>query len=187
MMKLFGILLLIAALASVSVFSAQEQSQANPVEAVNIKLKGIDGRVYDTAEMRGSVLLVSFGATWCVPCKDELIALEELKKEYKEKPVKFLWVSIDDADQMTDGELRSYARRYRLTFPVLRDTTRFTFAQFTSRVRLPMVVFYDKQGNLVPPTHFGMSGTPDIYKKRMRDRLDQILSAQPGTNAVSGN
>jgi thiol-disulfide isomerase/thioredoxin len=48
-----------------------------------IALKGVDGKTYDLAQMRGNVVLVSFGATWCAPCVEELRALEELKNEYK--------------------------------------------------------------------------------------------------------
>jgi len=64
-------------------------SRADANDQVNIKLKGIDGKTYDVAAMRGEVVLVSFGATWCKPCAWELEALEDLKKEYAGRGVKF--------------------------------------------------------------------------------------------------
>lgn len=139
-----------------------------------IKLTGIDGQTYDVAQMRGSVVLVSFGATWCTPCSEELRALEDLKQEYKGKPVKFFWVSIERQDDVSDRELQKYARARKLTFPVLRDPTQLTFAQFSRRVRLPLIVFYDKEGRVDMPVHFGMS-TPEIYKNRIRERLNKLL------------
>lgn len=138
------------------------------------KLSGIDGKSYDLTKMHGSVVLVSFGATWCTPCSAELLALEELKREYKDKPVKFFWVSIEHDDQVSDKDLEKYARARKLTFPVLRDPMQLVFGQFTKRVRLPLVVFYDKEGRPDMPVHFGM-GAPQVYKDRMRERLNKLL------------
>jgi len=147
---------------------------ASPVTDQPIRLQGIDGQTYDVAEMRGHVVLVSFGATWCTPCSAELNALEELKREYKDKPIKFFWVSIESADAISDKDLQKYARTRRLSFPVLRDPTQTTFGQFTKRVRLPLIVFYDKEGRLDAPVHFGMAA-PEVYKSRMRERLNKLL------------
>src|SRR2546422_10659241 len=49
------------------------------------RLQGLDGRVYDLADQRGNVVLVSFGATWCAPCSTELRALAELLAEYQNR------------------------------------------------------------------------------------------------------
>lgn len=146
-------------------------------ERVSLKLKGIDGQTYDLEGMRGNVLLVSFGATWCQPCQAELRALEELKKEYRTRPVKILWVNIEGDDEISDNDLREFVKKQKLTFPVLRDKSKFTFAQFSTRVRIPLVVFFDKSGRVVRPVQFGMA-TPELYKSHVRERLDKLLAAQ---------
>jgi len=145
-----------------------------PTTARAETLAGIDGKSYDLTKMQGSVVLVSFGATWCTPCSAELLALEELKREYKGKPVKFFWVSIEHEDKVSDQDLKKYARARQLTFPVLRDPMQLVFGQYTKRVRLPLVVFYDKEGRADMPVHFGM-GAPEVYKDRMRERLNKLL------------
>ncbi|HEY0004568.1 MAG TPA: TlpA disulfide reductase family protein [Pyrinomonadaceae bacterium] len=165
----------------------QPEVQKIPQEAVQIRLKGIDGKTYDVAEMRGNVLLVSFGATWCVPCKDEVVALEELKREYKDRPVKFMWVSIDSEDEISDKALGAYARKQKLSFPVLRDTLKLAYAQFTSRVRVPLVVFFDKEGRLSLPNHFGMSASMDLYKNTLRARLNKLLEERAGAQNAPAN
>jgi thiol-disulfide isomerase/thioredoxin len=148
----------------------------NPAEAsTNITLKGADGKTYDIAGMRGQVVLVSFGATWCQPCKEELKALEQLKKEYKDRPVRFVWISIESEEDVSDGELRSYAKQLKVSFPVLRDPDKRTFARFSQRLRLPTILFFDRQGRLDLPNHVGMAAIP-IYLTRMRERLDKLLT-----------
>jgi peroxiredoxin len=141
-----------------------------------IRLQGIDRHYYDLAEMRGNVVLISFGATWCAPCSGELFALEELTHEYRGKPVKFFWVTIENDGQISDSNLKKYADQHKLSFPVLRDPTKTVFLQFSPRVKLPMIVFFDKDGHLDGPAQFGMSSDVDNYKEQVRARLDTLLS-----------
>lgn len=152
------------------------RSRADSTVPVSIKLKGVDGKSYDVAAMRGEVILVSFGATWCKPCAWELEALEALKKEYAGRGVRFLWVSIENEDQISDGLLRDYAKSLQMTIPVLRDPEKTAFAQFSERVRLPMVVFFDREGKFVAPKHTGMTPQTEDYKKLIRSRLDALLN-----------
>ena len=171
--------LLVAALFGVLLSGAQPsvsgQTGADSKQPL-IRLQGIDHKFYDVAEMRGSVVLISFGATWCAPCSGELFALEELKHEYQGKPVKFFWVTIENDGQINDAGLKRYAAQHKLSFPVLRDPTKTAFLQFSPRVKLPMIVFFDKDGHLDGPAQFGMSSDANTYKARMRTRLDELLS-----------
>jgi thiol-disulfide isomerase/thioredoxin len=159
-------------------------SRAETKEQFSIKLKGVDGKTYDVSAMRGEVVLVSFGATWCKPCAWELEALEELKQEYAGRGVKFLWVSIESDEQTSNELLRDYAKSLKMTIPVLRDPEKTAFAQFSERVRLPMVVFFDREGNFVAPKHTGMTAQTEDYKKIIRARLDTILRAQENTSGT---
>ena len=145
--------------------------------APTMKLQGLDGRVYDMNDLRGNVVLVSFGATWCAPCSTELRALEELLIEYRGKPVKFYWVSIESSDQVTNGALKQYAKERKVSFPVLRDTARMVFSQFSPRVRLPMIVLLGKDGRVDAPVQFGMRSPADAYKADLRARLNKLLAA----------
>ena len=57
-----------------------------------------------------------------------------------------------------------------------RDPTRTAFLQFVTHVKLPLIVFYDKDGHFNGPAQFGMSSDANAYKARMRSRLDELLS-----------
>lgn len=162
---------------------AVSHADANDAQ-VSIKLKGVDGKTYDVAAMRGEVVLVSFGATWCKPCVWELEALEELKKEYAGRGVRFLWVSIENDDQTSNELLRDYAKSLKMTIPVLRDPEKTAYAQFSERVRLPMVVFFDRAGKFVAPKHTGMTPQVEEYKKLIRGRLDALLGTKEETGGA---
>jgi thiol-disulfide isomerase/thioredoxin len=184
-MKILSSLLLLCLALSYSASGGASRSPQEAKTAVSLKLRGVDGKAYDVEEMRGSVILVSFGATWCLPCRGELAALEQLKKEYAGRPVRFLWVSIEGADEVSDRQLRDYAKGLKLTLPVLRDITRSAYSDFAARVPsplkqsvrtpVPLVVFIDAAGRFSPPGHFGMT-SPESYKMMVRTRLDGLLS-----------
>ena len=150
--------------------------------APSMKLQGLDGRVYDMNDLHGNVVLVSFGATWCAPCSTELRALEELLVEYRNKPVKFYWVSIESPDQVSNGVLKRYAKERNVSFPVLRDTAKMVFSQFSPRVRLPMIVLLDKDGRVELPVQFGMPSPPGAYKADMRARLNRLLGGSSASD-----
>ena len=44
--------------------------------------KGLDGRTVDVAKFRGKITLVHYWATWCEPCKQDMVRLNELSSKY---------------------------------------------------------------------------------------------------------
>ena len=166
-------------LASSVAFGQAKTPPADP----SMKLQGLDGKIVDLAEERGNILLVSFGATWCAPCTTELRALNEVLNEYRGRPVKFFWVSVERSEQVSNGELKRYARERKLGFPVLRDTGQMVFLQFAEKVRLPMIVMLNKDGRVAGPATFGMQSQPENYKADIRARLNKLLRGPAGADA----
>ena len=173
----FALLLLLLA----AVGARAQENSAPVTHGDGFRLKGLDGKLYDTSEMKGEVLVVSFGATWCVPCTWEQVAVEELKVEYRGKPVRFLWVSIEDPKRVSNNVLRHYAKERRMTVPVLRDPGGAALAQYEKTgTRIPVVVFFDAEGRLSGPAHRGMSQDITVYKQFVRERVNALLAARPG-------
>ncbi len=68
----------------------------------------------------GKVTLVSFWATWCVPCKKEIANVKELMPEWKEEiDFNFMTVSVDDS--RSSAKVASYAAAQRWDFPTYLD------------------------------------------------------------------
>ena len=147
-----------------------------PPDDPSMKLQGLDGKIVDLGEQRGNVVLVSFGATWCAPCTAELQSLNQVLSEYRGKPVKFFWVSVEGAEQISNGELKQYARARKLSFPVLRDTGQMVFLQFATKVRLPMILLLNRDGKVAGAPTFGVNSQPEAYKNDIRARLNKLLN-----------
>jgi cytochrome c biogenesis protein CcmG, thiol:disulfide interchange protein DsbE len=73
----------------------------------------------DLDTLRGRVVVVNFWASWCVPCREEMPALEQVSREYAEagKPVTVIGVDASD--------VRSEAARFLdevgVTYPTVYD------------------------------------------------------------------
>ena len=66
----------------------------------NINLKSIDGKNINVSEIISddTFYIISFWATWCVPCINELDAINKIIEDWNKKyNIKVLAVSIDDA------------------------------------------------------------------------------------------
>ena len=188
-MKKIPLLLLLVLVSSVcaSPSKAVKASSNDDEQAIEINLKGVDGKKYDISKMRGQFLLISFGATWCGPCHEELRDLEILNQEFKDRPIQFLWVSVDGKEERSDKELRKFAETLRFTFPILRDPEKHAYRQFSERTRLPLVVILDKQGHIVPPNQFGAASQPGYFRINLRNRLKQLFTEDAEATSISSN
>lgn len=172
--------LLLALAAAVGARAQEKGAPDADAGGEGFRLKGIDGKFYDTSEMKGDVLVVSFGATWCVPCIYEHMAIEELKVEYTGKPVRFLWVSVESPKQVSNNVLRYYRKERGMTVPVLRDPGAVALSQFEpTGKRIPVVVFFDAAGRQSGKAHQGMMQDITLYKQMVRERVNALLAARP--------
>lgn len=85
--------------------------------AVDIQ-KGDTVSLYKASQ--GQVTLVNIWATYCIPCRDEMPAMEKLYRELGPKGLRIIAVSIDEGS--TD-DVRQFAKEYGLTFDILQDKT----------------------------------------------------------------
>jgi peroxiredoxin len=77
------------------------------------------GGVTSLGDHREQLVVVNFWATWCEPCTTEMPTLEALWREYRERGLIVLGVSVDRGAPR--AVLDPYVGRLGLTFPVLLD------------------------------------------------------------------
>ena len=80
-------------------------------------IQNSDGEL-SMSDFRGQITYVDFWASWCGPCRLSLPALNQLKNQFKNRPVQFLAVSID----VVEEDAWDFLSRYSVDYPVVIDT-----------------------------------------------------------------
>lgn len=132
----------------------------------------LGGGQVSLTQLRGTVVALSFGATWCPPCRMELPALQALADKYQGKNVKVFWVSIDDR-KVSDQQLAEFAQKLGVKVPILRDVNQDAFSQF-AQSSIPMLVVLDQQGRVVGKPHLGFSDRA-TYLENISALIDSAL------------
>jgi peroxiredoxin len=135
-------------------------------------LKDVRGKSHSLSEHLGSkVILLSFWATWCEPCKKEMVQLEELFTAHRDQGLMVLSISMDEPE--TQGDARTYATQRRFTFPVLLDTESQVTNQFNPRRAAPYSLIIDR-GRRIAWTHEGY--VPGDERKLEQAVLDALAA-----------
>jgi len=135
----------------------------------NIKLKKLNGKsVMLYNYLKEGPVLINFWATWCSPCKKEMVYLDQFEKEYKDKGLSILAVSTDS--QKSLSQVRSYIRSKKYTFPVFQDPNSQTFKKLNGNI-MPTNILIDKDGKILW-RHYGYLPGDEIgMEKEIRSAL----------------
>jgi peroxiredoxin len=68
-----------------------------------IGVKTNSGKKARLKELRGKVVVISFGASWCKPCKKELPALEKLAARFRKMRANVVFVVVNTDEEEEDG------------------------------------------------------------------------------------
>jgi thiol-disulfide isomerase/thioredoxin len=121
----------------------------NP-EAAGLAVVALDRYVGPEAEdAQARVVLLSFFASWCEPCKREMPYLQQLHEMYRGQGLRVLSVSIDK-EEPGISRARQIASGAKVTFPVLSDRFNFLARRYLGEQSpLPSVFLVGRDGNIL--------------------------------------
>ncbi len=76
-----------------------------------------EGNKISLKDFRGKVVLLNFWASWCVPCREEMPAMEKLYQEFKHKNFTVFAVAVKDRKQ----DAIDFIKELKITYPVALD------------------------------------------------------------------
>ena len=77
---------------------------------------------FTLSEHRGDVVYVTFWASWCEPCRQEMPYLAQLWERHRDEGFQVLAVNVDEDNALA----QAFVEQYDLPFPTVRDEGRNT-------------------------------------------------------------
>jgi thiol-disulfide isomerase/thioredoxin len=138
----------------------------------DLNLKDLDGHKQSLKALRGNIVVLSFWATWCGPCQEELPRLSHLSEGYAGKPVKFIAVSIDEKKSRT--EIAAFLMAHNVHLETWTGATVDTMGDFGLGDIVPGTIILDDQGEAVTR----ISG--EAHEDDVTSRVDWLLHGRTG-------
>ena len=132
-----------------------------------LTLHTLDGRDISTDSLRGKVVILSFWATWCGPCKEELPLLSDYAAQHAAEGLQVLGISLDDPDNLAAVQKTAAG----LAFPVGLGSA---WAGDYGRIwRLPVNFTIDRAGTLIDNSW--NDERPDWTEARLQKIVSPLL------------
>jgi cytochrome c biogenesis protein CcmG, thiol:disulfide interchange protein DsbE len=112
--------------------------------APELNLQDISANPISLNNYVGSVLLVNLWATWCVPCTEELPALQSFYEKYKANG--FVLIGINEGEPIE--AIKPFVNDFDLTFPIWIDEDLQAEREFNT-FGLPSSFVIDRNGQVI--------------------------------------
>ena len=145
---------------------------AQAKHAPNLSFKDLDGHPQKLAALHGSISVVSFWATWCAPCQEELPRLSQLAQQYAAQGVRFVAISIDEPKDR--GKVAPYVTAQKLQMGVWVGGDTDMLARVGLGNIVPGTLILDRQGEIVGRI-MGEARDEDV-----QSRVDWLLHGRQG-------
>jgi thiol-disulfide isomerase/thioredoxin len=152
-------------LALATAFPALSKGLVVGEPAPPITLHTLDGRDIDTRTLRGKVVIVTFWATWCGPCRQELPLLSRYASEHAGDGLVVLGFSLDTPDDL--GAVRAVSRNLHFPVGLLGDPHVPGYGRIW---HLPVNFTIDRAGRLAE------NGWKDRTPVWTQERLDAVVT-----------
>lgn len=137
--------------------------------APKFTLTRLNGGSFHLSEHRGEVVVLNVWATWCAPCRDEIPGFVQLQREFRDRGVQFVGLSVDERGLTA---VRRFAQEQPLNYPQVASQT-VASRKYGETTTVPRTFVIDKHGQ-IRHTHSGL-----LLPGRLEPMLETLV-AEPG-------
>ena len=136
-----------------------------------------------SATFPGKVVILSFWATWCPPCRVEIPELIDLQNRYPDK-LQIIGISMDDAQDDADMQkVKNFAAKMGMNYPIVMASHKLA-EEYGGVPALPTSFILNTSGKIVQK-HVGLFPT-ETYDNEIRALLGLPVNATVETFEDTG-
>ncbi len=155
---------LVALLLAIQPSAAPAKSEARK-PAPAWELKDVEGKVVKLSDFKGRVVILDFWATWCPPCRAEIPGFVALQKQYGEKGLTIIGVSLDEKGPKV---VKPFMKKYSINYPIVMGDTK-TQNAYGGIEGIPTTFVIDGDGMIVSK-HVGFA-EKSVFEKELKPLL----------------
>lgn len=133
-------------------------------------LKTIQGQSFSLEKTfaKNKLTIVDFWATWCAPCKKELDAIKPYYKEWKDKGVELVAITIDDSQQL--NKVMPMSQQKQWDYTIVSDVNKQSLVKlgFSS---IPQTYIINQNGEIV----YSHPGYTPGDEKELVKKINELL------------
>jgi peroxiredoxin len=114
------------------------------------------------------VVVLSFFATWCKPCLQEIPHLEKVKNNFTSQAVKFMLINVGEEE----AKIKDFLTQNPVNLDILIDRYKKTAEKYDA-LTLPRLVVIDKNG-IVKKEQKGFENT-EQFEKELNQLISELL------------
>ena len=114
--------------------------------APSFSISSLDGRTISSSAMSGRIAVLSFWATWCLPCVHEIPVLQEVYMRYRGNPQVVFWAINTGREGDDVDKARDFAKAKGWDLPLAFDNQ--GAAQLLEVSGIPKLILLDKKGHI---------------------------------------
>ncbi len=116
----------------------------NYPDAPDFAFKDLKGNDVSLSACKGKVIFLNFWATWCGPCRKEIPGFIEVYREYKDKGMTIIGISLDETGP---DSVLSFAESFKINYPVVMGTPKIV-RDYQPGNFIPATIIIDKKGKI---------------------------------------
>lgn len=159
-----------AAAAGGHLFEAMGMARVPTTPAPDFTLPGLEGNQVALQDYRGKLVFLNFWATWCIPCREEMPAIEQLYQRFGSQGLAIVALNYQEGLE----QVKAFVEQHRLSFTALRDQDGAVFRKYTV-VGLPTTYLIGRDGSLLAR---GVGGR-DWTKAEGQELIRGLLTERP--------
>lgn len=128
------------------------------------------GDTVSLAELRGEAVLLNVWATWCAPCRREMLALQAAHEEWGDEGLRVVGASIDR--RTARSQVDRFVEDHGITFTILHDPASEVTRSFRT-AGVPETFLIDREGTVVHRWVGEFDPTEAAEAARIRQALDR--------------
>lgn len=173
---------------SIDAFASTTVSTQLPVQEVKpaprYSALTLEGKPVSLEEFEGKPVLLNVWATWCIPCREEMPALESLHSKFADQGLQVIGVSVDGPG--TSERISSFIDKMGITYTILHDPDD-KFSRAFRTIGVPESFLISANGSIVHTWKGPFDAMAQETQVRVTNLLPSTADSQINTSSTSGS